>query len=182
MGEHADGSLAGKDAKMGWGQYRPRWGHDVSDAHVASRQADELTGAELATDRDAPAVVVNLGLLNHAHGIGPPRNRRASHDARSFTLAHLSTEDMAGHDGADDREANGSIMGVGRADRVAVHGGVRERGNRLGRHNGFADDAVQGFVERERSRLQGEALADYELLGLLEWDHGRGPAKERMPP
>ena len=182
MGEHALGSLVGQDAKVGRCEYRPNGGHHVSDAYIASRLTNELTGADLATDRDAPTFIVILGLLNHAHGIGPRRNRSTGHDACRRPRGQVLIQDLPGHDGADNSEADGRATGVGGADRVTVHGGVRERGDRLGRHDGFADDAVQGVVESECPWLQGEALVYDELLGFPKWDHGRGPTTEWLQP
>ena len=87
-----------------------------------------------------------LGLLNHAHGIGPRRNRSTGHDACRRPRGQVLIQDLPGHDGADNSEADGRATGVGGVIRATVHGGVRERGDRLGRHDGFADDAVQGVV------------------------------------
>ena len=127
---------------------------------MAMREIEAGAADMLSTRRGgghAHACTFAFRVLLDDDGVGAGRYDATGEDARGLTLVHAAREWMSGCDLADDFERHRNTRHVGRADRVAVHGG--EIGRRLGAqryHVGGEHAAVRiielGGFRRQRSR------------------------------
>jgi hypothetical protein len=106
-------------------------------------------GAEFAALAETDAVVGNLDVFEHDHGIGPGGDGRASHDlecaagGERLCRGGLASAEDAGYGQPSARDECRSLDGV------AVAGGAMEGREIAIGADGRGEDAVDGFKERD---------------------------------
>ena len=122
----------------------------VTDPHVVASAPDVVASGGHRADRDGRAPLQAFGVLHHHNGVGPLGQRSTREDPHRLAGAEGPGSRVTRRDLRDHRKLDGSSGGggdgVGRDDRVPVHGGVGERWHRLRR----GDAARQHQPERVR--------------------------------
>ena len=118
--------------------------------------------------------VEGVSALDHNYGVGPVGHRGAGHYAYRFTRSdrlggHMTRRHLVNHPQRH-RRGKRSALGVDRAHRVAVHGGVSERGNWFGGKNIFGQHQTEGVGQRDFRRGQVRHCGQYLGLHLFEWN------------
>ena len=97
---------------------------------------------------------------------GAPVKMRIASPGRSGTVGRVPGRHLGHH-----RQGDRSRGGVGRADGVAVHGGVGERRDRLGATTSPASTSPTASCGRDRPRRQRRAAVEDVGERLVERDH-----------
>ena len=158
------------------GQHLPGLEHHVAGFEVATGAAHVPTGLDLQGHGDA-VVAVARGALHHHDAVGTIGHRGAGHDPDRLSRSDRDGGRVPGgelpHHLEPHRVLLAGTAGVGGLHRVAVHRGVGERRNRLGRGHPLGEDEPEGVGQARLDRLEAGHRREDRGLDLGQRLHDR---------
>ena len=136
---------------LGGPEKRARRHHHVAFGHVVAAPPDRVLPWRGPADRHARGA--GVGPLDRHDGVGARGQQRPRHDLGAGAGGDRESPGVAGRDlvghRQDDRRVRRRRRHVGRVDRVTVHRGVVERGQRAQGGGVFGKDPTLRLLERQ---------------------------------
>ena len=156
---------------MTGGQHNTRREHELAGADVLACVAHRCAGLDRATHVHRGAIGAELRELDHDRRVRTVGHRCAGHDAQRLARADWVRERRSGGERADDPKGDRRRGDVGGAHREAVDRGVRERRDRLGRHDLLGQHQAQSRAQRDDRRGAHPAPSQHVLASIFQADH-----------